>query len=241
MLSRNCEIQPEGPLTVTQVHIREVRIMSKLSVQKFSLPVSTLSAGLGALLLAIPASAHHVIGGRMPANFFEGFLSGLAHPVLGPDHFAFVVGAGLLAATKRQGIWIPVAFVLAALAGTGLHLNSLDFPGAELWIAASVLVFGILLALPNSPNLLLMMGLGAIAGIFHGYAYGEAIVGANMNPLIAYLAGFTLIQLTVALMAYKVGRWTLQQLENATSLPLRFAGFTLCGLGMAFVVSRLGL
>ncbi|EKQ69805.1 hydrogenase/urease accessory protein [Leptolyngbyaceae cyanobacterium JSC-12] len=197
-------------------------------------------AGLAAMLLATPASAHHAMGGQIPANFSEGFLSGLAHPVIGIDHLTFVVAAGLLAVTKRQGIWIPIAFVLAALGGTGLHLMGVDLPASEFLIASSVLGFGILLALPQSPNLAGMIGLGAIAGIFHGYAYGEAIVGAEMTPLVSYLLGFTAIQLGIALLAAKVGR-VAANLVDRTPQSLRYAGFTICGLGAAFTVSRLGL
>lgn len=200
-----------------------------------------LVIGLVALFLAIPAQAHHMLGGRLPANFLEGFLSGLGHPIIGLDHFAFIVAAGLLAATKRNGIWIPAVFVLAALAGTGIHLLRLDLPGTEAFVALSVLLFGLLLALPNQLNLALMVGLAAIAGIFHGYAYGESIVGAEMSPLVAYLLGFTTIQLAIALSAFKLGEWALQRLTTGTTLPLRFAGFTLCGAGMAFLVTRLGL
>jgi len=32
-----------------------------------------------------------------------------------------------------------------------------------------------------------------IAGIFHGYAYGESIIGARVAALVAYLIGFTVI------------------------------------------------
>ncbi len=206
-----------------------------------SLRLQALVISFAALFLAIPAQAHHMLGGRLPANFFEGFLSGLGHPIIGLDHFAFIVAAGLLAATKRNGIWIPIAFVLAALAGTGIHLLRLDLPATEIFVALSVLLFGLLLALPNHLNLVLMVGLAAIAGIFHGYAYGESIVGAEMSPLAAYLLGFTTIQLAISLSAFKLGQWALQRLTTPATLPLRFAGFTLCGVGMAFLVTRLGL
>ena len=210
--------------------------MLKLS----SLWVRLAIVGLLALLFATPANAHHAMDGQIPTNFWQGFGSGLAHPVIGIDHLAFVVAAGLLAVTKRQGIWIPIAFVVAALAGTGLHLMSVNLPAAEVLIAASVLVFGILLTLPQSPNVALMIGLGALAGIFHGYAYGESIVGAEVNPLVAYLAGFTVIQLGIALLAAKVGQLAIRMVDQ-TPQSLRYAGFTLCGLGAAFMMSRLGL
>ena len=47
----------------------------------------------------------------------------------------------------------------------------------------------------------------AIAGLFHGYAFGEAIAGAERAPLGAYLLGLVVVQsaLTVgtALLARK--------------------------------------
>ena len=36
--------------------------------------------------LSLPAAAHHPMGGAMPATAMEGFLSGLGHPVIEPDH-----------------------------------------------------------------------------------------------------------------------------------------------------------
>jgi len=68
----------------------------------------------------------------------EGFLSGLAHPVIGLDHFAFVVAIGLLAAGQGMCLY-PSRFVLAALAGTGIHLFSFDLPAVETAIAVSVM------------------------------------------------------------------------------------------------------
>ncbi|PZD73899.1 hypothetical protein C1752_01554 [Acaryochloris thomasi RCC1774] len=195
-------------------------------------------AGLGLLTLAPAALAHHPLGGQLPSNFFEGFMSGVAHPVIGLDHFVFVIAAGLLAALSRQGIMIPVAFVIAGLAGTGIHLQSLDLPAPEFFISASVLLFGVLLALRKSPNWKLVAGLGAIAGIFHGYAYGEAIVGADMMPMVAYLTGFTVIQLVISLGMSAVGRAILKR-HQMPELPLRFAGFAICGVGATFLSSAL--
>lgn len=129
---------------------------------------------------------------------------------------------------------IPIAFVIAGLAGTGIHLQSLDLPAPEFFIAASVLLFGALLALKQSPNWRIVAGLAVIAGIFHGYAYGEAIVGADMTPLMAYLTGFTVIQLGVSLGASAIGQAMLKR-HQMPELPLRFAGFAICGFGAAFL------
>jgi urease accessory protein len=175
------------------------------------------------------------MGGKMPANFFEGFLSGLGHPVVGLDHLTFVIAVGLLATRLTQGIWLPIAFLSTALVGTGLHLMQFSLPFVEFFVSGSVLLFGGLLAMKRSPKLALILGLGAIAGLFHGYAYGEAIFGAENTPLFAYLLGFTTIQLVISLMAWFVGKRFLMQIGDVSGLALRFAGFTIIGAGAAFL------
>ncbi len=220
--------------------------MHKFKVAKFVRfsqalqPISWLGiATLTLTAVATPALAHHAMGGRMPANFFEGFLSGIAHPLIGLDHFAFIVAVGLLAATRKQGILIPIAFVLAAMLGAGLHIAKLSFPGVELFVSGSILLFGVLLVSKNSLNTAAIAGLSAVAGLFHGYAYGEAIFGAEMTPLVAYLAGFTVIQLAVSLAAFWLGRATVgDQKREQQSNPLRSAGLMICGAGLAFFASQ---
>lgn len=203
------------------------------SIQRWLL---TIGLGLAALLLlSPPALAHHPLGGRLPSNIFEGLFSGFAHPVIGLDHLAFVIAAGLVGALMSRGIVIPVAFVLASLGGTGLHLLLFDLPVPEFVIAASVLLFGIVLAWGRSLNVPLVVALGAIAGIFHGYAYGEAVVGAEMAPLFAYLVGFASIQLVISLAACNVGRILLKVNAIEGLLRLRFMGFALCGVGVVFL------
>jgi urease accessory protein len=188
-----------------------------------------------------PALAHHAMGGRMPSNVFEGFLSGVAHPLIGLAHFAFVVSVGLLAATRKQGIVIPVAFVCAAMLGTGIHLANLSVPGIELFVSGSIVLFGVLLALKNSLNTGVVAGLSILAGLFHGYAYGEAIFGAQMTPLLSYLAGFTVIQLGLSLAAFWIGTQVVLKRNPSlqSSTPLYSAGLVICGVGLAFFMSQM--
>lgn len=192
---------------------------------------------VGFLLVASPALAHHAMEGKMPSNFFEGFLSGLAHPLIGVDHFAFVVAIGLLAATKPQGLVILVAFVGAAMGGAALHLSGLNVPGIELLIAGSVLIVGVLLTRKDDLRTAPIVGLSTIAGVCHGYAYGEAIFGAQMTPILAYLLGFTCIQLGVALIVFQFGKLLLEQSQFSASL--RSTGFVICGIGTTFLFSQM--
>ena len=128
------------------------KLFKQLSLVKFLIP--TIAIALTLAIIAEPAAAHHAFGGKTPTNFFEGFSSGLAHPIIGIDHFAFVVAIGMLAALKQKGgIFIPVAFIIATMMGTGIHLLNIDLPVPEIIISASVLILGAMLAMKKSPNL----------------------------------------------------------------------------------------
>ena len=90
---------------------------------------------VAASLAAGPALAHHPMGGQTPSTALEGLLSGLAHPVIGPDHLAFVVGVGILSAFVRRGWILPVAFLCLGAIGTAIHLGGAGVPGAEVLVA----------------------------------------------------------------------------------------------------------
>lgn len=150
------------------------------------------------LLAAAPASAHHVMGGRMPSTFIEGLLSGLGHPVIGLDHLAFLVAIGIAVGIAGLNLLLPVVFVAAMALGVVMHLAGFALPGAEFLVAASVVVAGLLLALGRALPVTAWGALFAIAGLFHGYALGESIYGADRAALGAYLLGLVVIQSALA-------------------------------------------
>src|SRR5438105_10939684 len=159
-------------------------------------------AACAAVLAPVPALAQHVMGGKVPATFMQGLLSGLAHPVIGLDHFAAVIGVGILAALIGRGVRPVLAFSAAMIAGVVLHLASANLPAAELLVGLSTLLIGGLVALRRSLGMLSAAVLFAAAGVVHGYALGESIVGAEASPLGAYLAGLLVIQTAIAVAAY---------------------------------------
>lgn len=194
---------------------------------------------IGFFSAAQKAMAHHAMGNKMPANFFEGFISGLAHPIIGLDHFAFILAIGFLAIGLTRGLLIPSGFVIASLAGTGLHLLQLNLPGNEIIIACSVILFGILLVAQKQLNLTWLIALATVAGLFHGYAYGESIIGAKMAPLFAYLLGFSIIQFAIALLALTIGNAVTKKFTNLTFSPLQLAGFAISAIGVVFLSNSL--
>jgi urease accessory protein len=162
---------------------------------------SVLATGV-AMLAPAQALAHHVMGGKLPVTFMQGLLSGLGHPIIGLDHFAAVVGVGILAALIGRGVRPVLAFSAALIFGVVLHLASADIPAAELLVGLSTVLIGGLVALRLSLGMLPAAVLFAAAGVVHGYALGESIVGAEPSPLGAYLAGLLAVQMVIAVAAY---------------------------------------
>lgn len=188
-----------------------------------------------ALALAVePAFAHHLMGGRMPATFGEGILSGLGHPIIGIDHFAAVVAVGCLAAAHRAGAALAVAFVVAMMCGVAAHLQAIAVPGDEILVAVSVVLLGAIVlsrrGLPPGRALALFV----VVGLVHGYALGESIYGAERAPLAAYLIGLAAIQSAVALAAMTFAR----AIARRDTVKLRLVGAAIAGIGIAVLVQQ---
>lgn len=224
------------------------RLMSSRSQQRVSTQLPGLGSiirytsvgvmGLLALLtIADPAVAHHAMGGKLATTWWEGFLSGLAHPIVGLDHLAFVVAIGLLSAQYLQGAIIPAAFLITSMVGTELHVMRVSLPETELLVASSVILLGVLLSVGKRWTIQVLALFVAIAGLAHGYAYGESIVGAETTPLIAYLLGFTLIQFLIAMLAQRTAHLVSQTDAHKASLFIRCAGYAVCAIGVVFLAA----
>ena len=148
-----------------------------------------------------PALAHHLMGGKMPTSFGEGLLSGLGHPVLGLDHLAAVIAVGCLAATQRPGAWLAIGYVVAMMVGAAAHVGEATVPGAEIFVAVSVIALGVLLIRKSPLRLDIVISLFAFTGLVHGYALGESIAGAEQTPIYGYFIGLILIQSGIVLLA----------------------------------------
>ena len=194
------------------------------------------------LLITAPVFAHHPLDGRLPVNFFEGIMSSLGHPVIGFDHLAFVVASGLIALKITVGAIVPIAFVIATGIGAIIHLLSIDLPIPEIVIAGSVVLFGILLIIKgrqkqNISHTLKIVALAGLAGIFHGFAYGEGIFGAEPTPIVAYLIGFMLIQLAISLVTYFIASQAIKSIP--VKYLTRFAGGAIAACGIVFLSSAI--
>ena len=211
--------------------------------QHFTRPASSLAAAAGIALAATPALAHHAMDGQVPSTFVQGLLSGLGHPVLGPDHFAFIVGIGLLAAIAGFGPLLPVAFVAAMGVGLAVHLAGFGVPGAEILVAVSVVLIGIAVAWRHAGReTWLEGGAFAMAGVFHGYALAESIVGAETGALGGYVIGLVAVQATIALLAWSIARrMGIASEPKLSPVYARVAGLAIVLVGAAFLVQTAAL
>jgi urease accessory protein len=196
---------------------------------------------LATLAVQVPAHAHHMMGGRTPTTFTEGFLSGIGHPVIGLDHFAAIVGVGMLAALARRNFSVVLAFSAAMMVGVSLHLSRADIPAAELLAGLATLAVGglVLVRLPVSS--IAAVGLFAIAGLLHGYLLAESMVGAEPSPIIAYLAGLLVIQTAVAGAAFVAVRRLMRSPIGTRSASLLVAGGLVALMGGIAVAQAAGL
>lgn len=184
------------------------------------------------------AFAHHVTGSRLPQTTWEGLLSGLAHPVIEMDHFAFIIAAGMLAAmAPRRLAWlVPLPLLTAMITGSLIHLQGWDILHSEGLVLLSLIIAAPILwlasrrysqgysqgyaqghsqgysqdqdsPLPTWVILGVTLGLFPIAGLIHGYAYAESIIGAQTTTVASYLVGFSVIQYAIMASIIALIRW----------------------------------
>lgn len=186
-----------------------------------------------ALILAAaiaPAQAHHVMDYALPATASEGFLSGIGHPVIGVDHLIFIAGAGVLAAQFRRGFLLPLLFVVASTLAAAARYSGADMAMGELPVAGSLVVLATILLVAQTPGAAVIGVLFLIAGTIHGYALAEAIVGAERTPLVAYLAGLTVVQCAIALAAWRIATWAAARYPKLPTRRLAGAATGIAGL-----------
>src|ERR1700751_3423670 len=186
-------------------------------------------------LFTTSALAHHVMVGQTPSTLVEGLLSGIGHPVIGPDHLAFLLAIGIAVGVGGLNLALPALFVVASAVGVMLHVDGINLPGAEIVVGGSVVLACVLRARGRALSVGMWAGLFAVAGIFHGYAFGQSIFGAETSPLHAYLLGLILIQgalaVTAALFARRSG--------GVSELAPRLAGAAIIWVGLTALIGQL--
>jgi len=191
-------------------------------------------------LLAVPgvALAHHPLGGATPATLVEGLLSGIGHPVIGFDHLAFILVAAIFAWLLGKPIQLLMVFIVASALSVFAVSQGMTLPGVESAVLLSLAIAGLVLMLATRVPALVAAFFVAAAGIAHGAAYGDAIIGAETTPLAAYLVGIVLAQGMIALLGIFLVR-SVSRGNVESWLAGRLAGAMAFGVALTYGVERL--
>jgi len=180
--------------------------------------------------LAAPASAHHLMEllQQQQITPLGGLLSGIGHPLLGPDHLLFLLALGLVG-LQQSGRWM-IALLATGLTATGLGLLLPGLPGAETLVALSLVLVGLVLC-GRLPRWTLLP-----AFALHGYVLSASVIGWEATPVAAYLLGLLLSQGALLLLALRLVRTWAARLPLA---QLRLCSGLLIGIGSAFAWTSL--
>ena len=187
------------------------------------------TAGLVGLSLFSPAHAHHPfgMGDSTDLSALQGLLSGIGHPLLGPDHLLFLLAIALIG-LPRPRTWV-LPLLAAGLGGSVLSqfipLPDAVAPWAEALVSLTLAAEGLmaLFAIPSS----LLLPLVAL----HGFLLGSTIVGAEPTPLFTYFLGLLIGQGALLLV---VTSWSQSLLERIGAQGQRLGAGIWMGIGMAF-------
>lgn len=190
-----------------------------------------LARGPAALLLALmalPAFAHVEV-----AAGGSGFIAGLLHPVLGPDHLLAMVAVGLWGAVLGRPLLValPIVFPLLMLAGAALALAGVEIPRVEAGIAVSVVALGAAILFAWRAPTAVALALVGLFGLCHGHAHGTELPDSAAPA--AYAAGFLLATGVLHLAGVALGLlWT----QATGRRVLRATGALVSAAGVWFLL-----
>ena len=140
-------------------------------------------------ILASPVQAHHPwdldVGSL---TYFQGFLSGLAHPLVGIDHFLFLLSIGLVGVSH---IYLIPFLLTLGMIGSLLAQTIPSIPGIEL-IASASLIGSAIVTLRKFKIFWILPLI-----IVHGYVLGQSVIGSEPSPLASYLFGILISEAIV--------------------------------------------
>lgn len=150
---------------------------------------------------------------------FHGFM----HPIAGLDHTLAMVAVGVIAAQwGGRALWaLPACFVAAMAIAGACAMAGLALPGAEVGIALSVLVLGLLIARPVKPPVVLVGATVVLFAVFHGHAHGVEMAGGSSG--MAFGLGFVSATALLHLAGVGLGL-ALGRADAGHSQPLARAG-----------------
>lgn len=196
---------------------------------QLSCPLLRKSLLVLALLTPTAASAHPGLSGHT-----HNLISGIAHPLFGFDHLLAMLAIGIFAAQRGgKSLWqLPIAFIsLMAVGGIFGANGVVRVPLMEQLIAASVLIFGILIATATKLSFKAILPIVGAFALFHGFAHGAEMPVATSG----FFYGIGFLMTTAALHLAGIGVGLSAKKANSQKF-IRCAGCLIaaCGFGLIF-------
>ena len=186
-----------------------------------------------ALLLATaaPAFAH------LDPGEHGSLAAGFSHPLYGVDHILAMVAVGVWAAMiGGRAVWAaPATFVTLMAAGFAASFVGMPLPLVEPAILASIVAFGLLIALAAPIRVGLVLSVTGFFAVFHGYAHGSELGSAGA---LAFGVGFVAATAALHAAGAAFGVAVLKVLDTMHGrTALRLAGGATAVYGMALAVA----
>ena len=180
---------------------------------------------------AAPAFAH------LDPGEHGSLASGFSHPLFGVDHILAMVAVGLWAALiGGRAVWaVPATFVTLMAAGFAASFVGMPLLYVEPVILASIVAFGLLIALAAPIPVEWVLGVTGFFAVFHGYAHGSELGSAGA---LAFGAGFVVATSLLHLAGVAVGIGLMRLFEGPKGrIALRVAGGATAAYGLALAVA----
>lgn len=171
------------------------------------------------------------------SNFGDGFLWGIADPVLHFDSLVNTLAIGYISSGMVHGAFITGSLIVAAALGGLMSLLQMNLPGTELAMAVASLTLGIWLVMPNRPHWSIVAIVGAIAGLSLGYFDSQSIIHVSVISQFTYALGMVLSLYAVVTSASKIGQAMSQE---SLSSVYHFVSLAILGISIVFLGNVIG-
>jgi urease accessory protein len=183
---------------------------------------------LAGLVWAGPAYAHSL------SNRFGDFYGGILHPLTALEHVLPFLALGLLAGQQgaRAARWLLLVFPLGLLLGSAFAAVA----PAGFWLTPlnhlSFVVLGLLLAAAWRIPLALLLALGALIGLSHGYENGRDMTTGG--ALLLFVPGVVLVGFMITALA-SAATLALTARADWPRVAVRIAGSWIAAIGIMMI------
>jgi urease accessory protein len=187
------------------------------------------------------AFAHHPLAGQKMETFFQGFLSGIGHPILGFDHLFFIIGIGIICLLAKKMVLGPLNFIIGMILGLFLIITGYNLFIVEFVIAASLFLIGLFIVSGKTVNFKFISASLIIVGLFHGWAFGETIIGqenTEQSVISGYLLGLSLIIWAISIISSLIYK-KLYNVFDPNDVKLKISGGIIAGMGMFILLENI--